>query len=281
MPPPLNLTRQKFGRLTAIKFSGYRRRGSQLLRTWECICECDGKKILVTAVDLCSGHVKSCGCLHHGHTRNEKRSPTYSSWGAMRQRCLNPRHVAFNRYAGRGITITERWNKFAAFLEDMGERPVGTTLERKNNDFGYFKENCKWAPRDEQNQNTRSNKLTFNQASEIALRALRGETHQSIAADFKLSPTSVTSIANGQTWKRAFKQAKLQFQLTGAVRTRGKFRKLTFADAVEIAKRRLRGEYGRTIALDYGVSIGLVHFISQGRAWKAALEAAKKEVGNA
>lgn len=214
----LDLTGQKFGRLTASKFAGCHWRGSRLLRTWECICECDGKKTLVTATDLRAGQVKSCGCLHHGHCRNRTVSPTYQSWQAMHKRCRNPRHPAFKRYAGRGITITERWNRFEYFLEDMGERPGGTTLERKNNDFGYFKENCKWAPRDEQNQNTRSNKVTFKQACEIALRALRGEIHRSIAADFQISPSIVTSIANSKSWKRAFEQAKLQFQLTGAVR---------------------------------------------------------------
>jgi endogenous inhibitor of DNA gyrase (YacG/DUF329 family) len=91
----------------------------------------------------------------HGHFGDR----TYSSWCAMKQRCLNQRHLAFARYAGRGITICERWMTFENFLADMGERPSGKTLDRIDNDRGYEPGNCRWATRRDQGRNTRSVRL--------------------------------------------------------------------------------------------------------------------------
>lgn len=75
----------------------------------------------------------------------------------MHTRCTNPNHVYFKYYGARGIKVCERWDKFENFFADMGPRPSPThTLERKNNDLGYFKRNCRWATRKEQNQNMKS-----------------------------------------------------------------------------------------------------------------------------
>lgn len=71
----------------------------------------------------------------------------------MRERCQNPNHVHHYRYGGRGISVCERWQSFANFLADMGERPEGLTLDRIDNDGNYERGNCRWATKDEQTAN--------------------------------------------------------------------------------------------------------------------------------
>jgi hypothetical protein len=88
-----------------------------------------------------------------------KATPEYSSWKSMRDRCLSGKHKAYERYAGRGITICDEWvNDFERFAADMGPRPVGCTLERLDNSKGYEPGNCAWRTRKEQQNNTRSNR---------------------------------------------------------------------------------------------------------------------------
>jgi hypothetical protein len=74
----------------------------------------------------------------------------------MKQRCLNPDNQAYENYGGRGITITKRWMSYENFLADMGRKPSPElTLDRKNNDSGYSKRNCRWATRKQQANNRR------------------------------------------------------------------------------------------------------------------------------
>ena len=160
MSKKLDLTGQKFNRLTVIKDVG---RTKQKAVLWECQCEC-GKIKIVCAGDLKRGSVKSCGCLRSEVTT--KRNIThglyatraYHSWYNMLQRCNNPKNRAYKNYGNRGITVCKRWANFENFFDDMGERPDGLTIERRNNELGYFKENCSWATRTEQNKNMRVQK---------------------------------------------------------------------------------------------------------------------------
>lgn len=73
----------------------------------------------------------------------------------MLNRCHNPKHTAYNRYGAKGIAVCEQWrDSFATFLEDMGERPEGCTLDRKDGTKGYFKDNCQWSTPKEQHANS-------------------------------------------------------------------------------------------------------------------------------
>ena len=126
-------------------------------------CECGTEK-WIQRDDVNRGHTTSCGCANveavttHGHASDGKWSRTYNSWRGMRTRTGNPNAHNYHNYGGRGILCCERWAVFANFLEDMGERPEGKTIDRKNNDKGYYPENCKWATKKEQEGNKRNSK---------------------------------------------------------------------------------------------------------------------------
>lgn len=157
-----------FGRLTATSRSETRGRHRVY---WLCACQCGNEKWVI-ADALKSGGTRSCGCLNdetprtpiHGATLNGTHTPEYASWHSMIQRCTNPNNQRWPRYGGRGITVCEAWlNDFREFLKDMGPRPDGMSLERKNNDFGYGPGNCQWATLEDQARNTSRNRFfTFN-----------------------------------------------------------------------------------------------------------------------
>ena len=156
-----DITGQRFGRLTVIAHVGYRRKYA----LWQCECDC-GNSTIVIGSDLRRGNTQSCGCLardrssevHFMHGMDG--TPTYKSWIGTKTRCYKPDDSHYKDYGGRGIRVCTRWkNSFENFLEDMGKRPEGKTLDRIDNDGNYTPDNCKWSTPKEQSRNQRTNKL--------------------------------------------------------------------------------------------------------------------------
>lgn len=84
------------------------------------------------------------------------KTPEYTVWLNMKQRCSNQNHPCYNHYGGRGITVCERWNSFQLFIRDMGARPTSDHwIERRENNKGYEPDNCYWATASNQSRNTR------------------------------------------------------------------------------------------------------------------------------
>jgi hypothetical protein len=167
--PRLELTGKKFDRLLVVsRDKDHITHDGRATTKWICQCDC-GKTVSVFTQDLTQKHTRSCGCLkrevnavmmrkvslRHGHAAPGRRHPTYVSWQAMKNRCYRPRDKEYARYGGAGIAICDWWLTYENFLQDMGERPTGTSLDRINPYGHYVPSNCRWATPLEQRHNRR------------------------------------------------------------------------------------------------------------------------------
>lgn len=132
-----------------------------------------------------------------------RHSSEYSSYMAMRTRCMCPNHPTYKHYGGRGITMDPRWLDFKEFYADMGDKPgKGYTIERKDTNGNYCKENCIWLLRKYQTRNQRTTKLDMNKAGEVRQKySAGGITMRSLAEEYDTSSSNISSIIKGRTWK--------------------------------------------------------------------------------
>lgn len=165
-----DLTGKKFNRLLILDWLG---KG-----TWLCLCDC-GNETKVKSGHLNSGHTKSCGCFgaeSRKATKNVKhgfwasnfskgKAKFYKMWQSLRARCDNPNLKAYKNYGGRGISYDPRWEDFENFKKDMYfdylrakriKKIKNVSIERKNVNGNYCKENCCFIEFTDQLKNTRS-----------------------------------------------------------------------------------------------------------------------------
>lgn len=156
---------QKCGRLTLLeKFKKKSGKSNRSYGKFRCDC---GTEKDIEIYPVKKGIVVSCGCYQkeqaklskttHGQSVN--RTGAYETWRHMKDRCLNNKTGCYLDYGGRGIKIDEKWLKFENFLSDMGNRPKGKTLDRIDNNKGYYKENCRWATYEQQANNRRNTRF--------------------------------------------------------------------------------------------------------------------------
>ena len=159
-----DLTGLRFGKLVVLERSANGKYGDAM---WLCQCDCGNKKV-VRAGDLRNGNVTSCRCLQREEsskrlkTHGLSRTRLYKIWRKVMERCYNENHAYYHRYGGRGITMCEEWrNDFMAFREWAMANGYADnlTIDREDNDKGYYPDNCRWITMKEQHNNTSQNHL--------------------------------------------------------------------------------------------------------------------------
>lgn len=170
-----DLTGQTFGLWTVL---GRGLSDSRGRARWVCVCQCGTQKESVQGAHLTGGKSTNCGCRRTEKAVAASKSATvkhgmygtktYWAWKAMWSRCTNEKNPSFQHYGARGIEVVPEWQSFENFYRDMGEAPQGLSLDRKDVNGPYCKDNCKWSSVKEQASN-RTNTVRYAKNGEIKL----------------------------------------------------------------------------------------------------------------
>lgn len=196
-----NLVGNVFGRLTVGGKTNQRTKSGAIL--WVCKCSC-GNEVNVRTDSLSTGHTVSCGCFNkdavvkaattHGLCKVDgKVTKTFESWNAMMGRVYRDKRPVVYKYYGK-LEVCERWHDYRKFLEDMGERPIGKTLDRVSGDKGYNPDNCQWADDWQQAQNRSNGAVHFSDFQKIINRRKAGATVKAIAFEFQVPYGTMQSV---------------------------------------------------------------------------------------
>lgn len=231
-----NRAGERFGILTAIAPTHKTLSSGRRMPAWSLKCDC-GSVIVAMTSNLTKGKHQSCGCkrgeLIASHYPGDTHKPEYRVYRQMLDRCYLETAPNFRWYGGKGVTVCDRWHLgtndktgFQAFMEDMGDRPEGLTLDREDPNKPYEPNNCRWATWTEQALNKREHHLSsFERA---ALRRKRSEQRQGersplailkdaqvavikrllaegarpsvIAKQFNVSPQTICGIKSERNW---------------------------------------------------------------------------------
>jgi hypothetical protein len=170
-------------------------------KKWLCKCTCGNVDEYIATrvkhhrVNSC----KKCSLLAMGEKNKShgmKNTMTYSSWASMKDRCLNKKSKDYARYGEKGISVCAEWiDSFEQFYIDMGEKPKGTSIDRIDNNLGYFPKNCRWATHSEQQRNK----------SNSCLWLVNGNVYASLvdaAIEFGVAKQTIIKWVDGWTDKR-------------------------------------------------------------------------------
>ena len=161
MGAKIDLTGQRYGRLTVLRDSGVDKYGGYL---WLCKCDC-GKTTVVSRTNLRTGHTQSCGCISRERMTNYHGIPNKHLTRvrlSMKSRCYEPRCNEYKYYGQRGIKMCDEWlgpdgrDNFVQWALDNGYRE-GLTIDRIDVNGDYTPENCRWVTQAEQSRNKRTN----------------------------------------------------------------------------------------------------------------------------
>lgn len=254
---------KKYDMLMVVEDLGQLPAGNRSRHFYLCECEC-GKRLPIRSDQL--GHIHSCGCIkkitsaqnaERNHKHKQSGTRLYRIWQQMLGRCRNPRNKRYDRYGGRGISVSDEWQTdFTAFQNWALANGYNEhlTIDRIDNDGDYTPSNCRWTDNRTQARNRSTNvhigdKLMCDVAKEadmcssaISARIRRGDTGDSLVRP-KGAPTGKK---RGENNNKA---------------------KITDADALEIKKLLRAGVPQTEIAHRFNVSKYLIFDIKRGRTW--------------